>query len=681
MKNHLIVTIAIALLIAGCSEQPKVNEPLYPFNPEPLLKNKFTMLPLGAVTAGGWLVRQLEIQKNSLTGHLDEFWPDLMNSSWRGGDGEAWERGPYYLDGLVPLAVLLDDPSLKEKVDEWMDFILNSKKDNGWFGPEKNIDRWPLAVGLKVLKQYYEGSGDERAINIIKDYFNYLNDNEPDWPDSEWRGVRAMENAVTGYWLYKQTGDTTILNAIQSIHDNCYDWTEYFEVFPWDGQASKEGRIPKIWDAVGLTAHVVNVAMATKYPGIWFQQSKNPDDLNAALEGIKKLDYHHGQVGGRFSGDEHLSGTNPTQGTEMCAVVEYMFSLENLIEITGDNAMADRLELLAFNSLPGTQTGDGWGHQYDQQANQVLVSNAPRNWSSNGDESNVFGMEPNFGCCTANMHQGWPKYTRSLWMATHDAGLVIISYAPSVVEAKVGKGQTVIITNETDYPFGENISLKIQSENPGKFPLYLRVPGWCDNPQIIVNGTDTVKGSNDYLKIEREWSKGDNIDIKFPMEIKLEERYNNSVAVKLGPLYFSTRISKVYSEENLGEHSHDHPVARDWKIEAKSTWNFGLIINRENPASSFKISRFPVGPFPFADSGDPVLDNEANKYKTNNIGAPVVLEAFARPIPEWKIVDNSAGELPGSPVEVDMDYNLPIQLVPYASAKLRISEFPIIKSE
>ncbi len=681
MKSKLIVFLCSILLLAtSCSNTKTESKPLYPFNTEPLLENSFSILPLGSVKAAGWLNTQLEIQKNSLTGHLDEFWPDLMTSSWRGGDGEAWERGPYYLDGLVPLAYLLDDKRLIDKVNEWMDFILSSEQENGWFGPEKNNDRWPLAVGLKVLKQYYEGSGDERALNIIKDYFVYLNENPPDWPDNVWRGVRAMENAVTGYWLFKNTGDTTVLDAIKSIHDNCYNWTSYFEEFPWDSQASKEGRIPKVWDEVGLTAHVVNVAMATKYPGIYYQQSKNQADLDASFDGMKKLDYHHGQVGGRFSGDEHLSGNNPTQGTEMCAIVEYMFSLENLIELTGDNSLADRLEVLAFNSLPGTQTGDGWGHQYNQQTNQVYVSNEKRNWSSNGNEANVFGMEPNFGCCTANMHQGWPKFTQSLWMASPDAGLAVISYAPCIVEARVGKGQLVKLTNTTNYPFDEEIKISVDSEKPGTFPLYLRIPGWCKNPEIKVND-DNIEATEDFCIIERKWKKGDVITINFPMEIELEKRYNNARSVKLGPLYFSVRIDKNYIKEDLGEHSHDHPHAADWKIEALSNWNYALYLDENNPSASFEISRGEIGPYPFADAGDPVFDNETGKYKIIDQDPPVMLKAKAMLIPEWKIVDNSAGELPLSPVQVRFKEKIPISLVPYASAKLRLSEFPFIKSE
>ena len=69
------------------------------------------LLPLGAIKPAGWLARQLRIQANGMSGHLDEFWPDVgPNSGWLGGTGESWERGPYFLDGLVPLAYLARRP-------------------------------------------------------------------------------------------------------------------------------------------------------------------------------------------------------------------------------------------------------------------------------------------------------------------------------------------------------------------------------------------------------------------------------------------------------------------------------------------------------------------------------------------------------------------------------------------
>jgi uncharacterized protein len=84
--------------------------------PNPVMPGVFNLLPLGTVQPKGWLRSQLQIQANGLSGHLDEAWPDVGSTSgWLGGKGESWERGPYFLDGLIPLAYLLNDERLKAK--------------------------------------------------------------------------------------------------------------------------------------------------------------------------------------------------------------------------------------------------------------------------------------------------------------------------------------------------------------------------------------------------------------------------------------------------------------------------------------------------------------------------------------------------------------------------------------
>jgi hypothetical protein len=660
----------------SCSK-PESN---YPANRGPLKSNAFIQLPLGSVKPTGWLKDQLEIQANGLPGHLDEFWPSLTTSAWHGGEGEAWERGPYYLDGLVPLAYLLDDQRLIGKVKTWMEPILASGQPDGWFGPAKNKDRWPLAVGLKVLKSYYEGSKDPRALEMIKKYFTYLAVNKPDWPDKEWRGVRAMENAVTGYWLFRQTGDTTILKAIRSIQENSHKWGSYFNTFPWDSMAAREGRIPKIWDAVGLTAHVVNNAMATKYPGIWSQQSGKSADLQATYDGLAKLDSYHGQVGGRFSGDEHLSGKNPVQGTEMCAVVEYMFSLENLIEITGDVKLADRLDILAFNSLPGTCTPDYWAHQYDQQANQVLVSIAPRPWSSNRPDANIFGTEPDFGCCTANGHQGWPKYTQSLWMASPDGGLAAISYAPCKVNALAGSKVPVSIEVTSNYPFEESAVILVNPEKDASFPIYLRIPEWAGKPTVAVNGKPVTCKPGEFLVISRKWKKADRIELTMSSPVRIEARYNNAASVAKGPLFFSLRIAKKFTPIKTVPKNYSYMGSTDWMIEPMSPWNFGLVINPADVSKSFEVVTNPIGKYPFGDQGDPIFNSATGGFDVLNQNPPVMLKAKGKLIPDWVLENNNAGLTPHSPVVLPADAAVQeIELVPYASAKLRLSEIPVIK--
>ena len=676
MKKYFSVILFVPVILLSACGTENINTN-YKNNPKPLLQNAYIKLPLGTVKPSGWLKSQLENQAAGLTGNIDDFWPDLVNSSWRGGNGEAWERGPYFLDGLVPLAYLLNDERLIGKVKAWIEPILASSSDTGWYGPVKNKDRWPLAVANKVLMQYYEVTGDKRALDVLTRYFRYLHDSPPDWPDKEWRGVRAMENAVTGYWLYRQTGQPWILETIKSIQNNSSDWTSYYEKFPWDSAAVADKKIPLNWGPDGLTAHVVNNAMAIKYPGLWYQQSMDERYKNAVFAGIGKYELNHGQPGGRFSGDEHLGGKNPARGTELCSVVEYMFSLEELYEIFGNNTLADRLELLAYNSLPGTMTPDLWAHQYDQQANQVLVSAAKRDWSSNGDYSNIYGLMPNFACCLANMHQGWPKFVESMWMATNDNGLALVTYGPSIVKAKVANGQEITITEETDYPFKGSVKLTVNTNKAARFPIDIRIPGWADSATVrFKNNIVHVKNVSTY-KIKERWRDGDQIFIELPMQLRLENDWNNSVAVLRGPLYFSLRIDKDYKSVKINYDNFNYKGSVDWEIDPKSSWNYGLVINKTYLTRGINITDNPVGKYPFADKGDMVWSPDSAKYVQWTLDAPVVIRARGMKIPEWILKDNSADAPPLSPVKPEGDVES-VTLVPYGCARLRITEFPVM---
>jgi hypothetical protein len=649
MKHQQYLALGAFLMVAPLVAAENKH---YPGNRPPLEQSKFVDLPLGAVKPRGWLRDQLTVQANGLTGHLDEFWPSLSQSAWKGLGGEGWERGPYYLDGLVPLAYLLDDARLKEKAKPFIEWMLASGQPSGWFGPAKNKDRWPLAVAMKVLTQYHEATNDPRVIPLLQSYFTYLRDNPPDWPDKDWRGVRAMENAVSAFWLYNRTGDPDILKVTDSIRKNSFKWVEYFLHFPYTTEVMSKGI------KHGHPSHVVNIAMAVKYPGLCFVQCHEEPHKNAVYEGIKSLDEHHGQVGGRFAGDEHLSGRRPTQGTELCAVVEYMFSLENLVKQFGDVAFADRLEMLAYNANPGACTADYWAHQYDQQANQVLCTVAKRKWSTNGNASNTYGLEPNYGCCTSNMHQGWPKFVSHLWMATHDQGLAAVAYGPSEVKAKVADGVEIAIREETDYPFDGTIRFVVTPPHPVQFPLYLRIPQWAEGAKIAVSGTSIIPAAGMFTVVQREWKSGDVVELTLPMKIRTDTRWNNAVSILRGPVVFSLKVGEEYKKIKS---YHDTLPAADWEIYPTTAWNYGLLLDRQNLQKSISVATNKIGKIPYEQKD-----------------APVILKVKGKAIPEWGIVDNSAGDTPLSPVRSDQPV-VELELIPYGSARLRITEFPTIE--
>lgn len=640
VKNALVSLPLLAAFLPG-AEPPVKNKP-------PLAASRYSPLPLTSVKPKGWLLEQLRLQAGTITGHLDEIWPDVgPQSAWLGGSGEGWERGPYYLDGLLPAAYLLDDAALKAKAQKWVNWTLDNQRPDGGIGPVKNEDWWPNFIMLKVLTQYQEATGDARVIPLMQKFFAYQARQLDQRKLYQWAIYRWHDEVLSVLWLYNRTGEAWLLDLAKKLRAQGHPWQEQFANFRYTARTEKR--------EATLSTHGVNNAMALKAAPLWFLVSNSPADRAGLGEMLAKLDRYHGLPNGMFSADEHYAGTDPSQGIELCAVVEAMFSLELSVGILGDATLGDRLEKIAYNALPGAMSPDLWSHQYDQQPNQVLCTLSQRRWTTNGPESNLFGMEPNFGCCTANLHQGWPKFISHLWMGTEDDGLAAIAYAPSQVQTVVRGGVAVTVDEETEYPFRDTVRLTLRPQKPAAFPLALRIPGWAGGAEVKVNGSAAAGvRPGTFLTLERQWSSGDRVELRFPMRVRAVAGFNDSVSIERGPLVFSLKIAEQWHKlKSTG------PV-NDWEIYPSSPWNYALKIDRAAPESAFTIEERPAGRQPFSQEG-----------------APVVLKGTGRRLTEWRMVDDSAATLPASPVTSKQPEET-LTLVPYGSARLRITSFPVL---
>ena len=618
--------------------------------------SSFIPLPLGSIVPSGWLRDQLLIQANGLTGHLDEVWPDVgLNSGWLGGDGESWERGPYFVDGLLPLAWQLEDAKLKAKAQRFIDWTLDHQQPSGMIGPASNNDWWPRMVMVKVLAQFYELTSDPRVLPVMTRYFHYQLDRLPGRPLVDWGRYRWQDQVLIVQWLYQRTNDPKLLQLEALLQDQGIDWVASFRDFKYTAPTtlsfidytSASGNKPD-----GMMTHGVNNGQAIKTAAVRYLKTKNPEEWDNYQRQIAMLDRYHGMPNGMFSCDEHLAGLDPSHGTELCTVVETMFSMEVALAAFGQASIGDRIEKIAFNALPGTFTDNMWAHQYDQQPNQVQVSLNSKPWTTNGPESNLYGLAPHFGCCTANYHQGWPKFNSSLWMHSSDGGLVAALYAPCEVSTTVAN-QAVHVKIETEYPFRESIRIHVTPKVGLNFPIRFRVPEWTERAEIKVNGMVIPDApiSGSFAKVERTWHPGDLVEICFPMKPHVNRGFNQSISLARGPLIFS------FDPGGSWVKLVDRGPASDWQVFPASPWNYALLVD-ETSAPDIEVIQSPLGPIPFAA-----------------VGTSVRLRVKARQLKEWRSIDGVAQPVPAATQPSAGDDTV-VDLIPYGAAKLRITAFP-----
>lgn len=602
--------------------------------------NKWEFYTSQQLKPQGWLKRQLEIQANGLSGNLDKVWRDVRDSAWIGGEAEGWERVPYWLDGFIPLAYLLENEDLIARSKKYIDAILSYQKPSGWICPcsDENIptyDTWAVQLISKVLVVYYDCSADERIpdalYRVMKNYYELL--------ESEtihlfgWGKYRWFEALIAINFLMKKYDEEWIRNLAKILKKQGADYSKMTEL--WKKPLYK-------WT---FDTHIVNIAMMLKYEALCCGALDN-DYEDIAEDLVTVLSEYNGTPVGIFTGDECLAGLSPIQGTELCAVAEQMYSYEWLFAHTGESKWAERLELIAFNALPATISDDMWAHQYVQLSNQISCQKLPAKplFGTNGAEAHLFGLEPNFGCCTANFNQAWPKFALSAFM--HDKDTVISAIpVPSSL-----KTDDFSISLNTKYPFENKLEYAVNSKKD--MHLKVRIPSFAKN--LTVNQKKTAFCEE--LDFNICANKPACIEIEFDAAPSMMLRPHNLRTVKCGSLVFSLPIEY---EARMVEYEKDgverkYPYC-DYEYIPKSEWSYAY-------SSPFvTLEKCEISDVPFSSKKPPVVV----KAKVKNIawGFENGYETVCAKVPE------STTQL-GEEKE--------IELYPYGCAKLRMTELPLI---
>lgn len=644
----------------------KATQTLYVNNRAPLPTNPFLKLPVNAITPRGWVGEMLQRQKNGLSGNLGEIsdWLDKKGNAWlEKGGSHGWEEVPYWLRGYSNLAYILGDKAMLDETKFWVEAIIKSAQPDGYFGPvneDKNGRRelWANMLALQILQDYYDYSGDERVLQVMKGYFQW----EMQYPKEKflrdyWENSRGGDNLLSVIWLYNRTGESWLLDLCHKIHQCTANWMQ-------------ESGLPN-W-------HNVNVAECFREPAEYYLVTKDPAALRATYNDYSLIRRIYGQVpGGMFGSDENCRHgyIDPRQGTETCGFVEQMLSDEILMAQTGDLLWMENLEDVAFNSYPAAMTEDLRALRYLTCPN--MVQSDSRNHNPGVDNSGpFFSMNPfSSRCCQHNHAMGWPYYSQNLVLASADGGAACLIYADCQATLKVAGGQTVTIDEQTHYPFSEDILLTVgglKKNQTATFPLYLRIPTWTKGAHVTVNGqTVPCQVHTGLLRIQHEWKNGDEVKLFLPMRLtkRVWALNKNSISVNYGPLTMSLQIKERYEQKDsrktaIGDsHWQEGADATKWptfEIYADSPWNYALLDNLHG----MKVEKRPW---------------PENNYPFNHENAPICIKARGARVEGWgQDATGLCQVLPDAHAKRSKVEE--ITLIPMGAARLRISAFPPINN-
>jgi len=628
----------------------------------------------------GWLRAWLQTQASGLTGHLEVAGFPFDTKGWtvdriatRSGYGQRWwpyEQYAYWVDGMMRCGCLLRDTTLIRKARKHTDHVLRQRDAQGYLGPaclkhtskDERLERWPHAVFFRALMAQYSATGDKGVVRkLVRHYLSGT---------AEHFVHRNVCNLEIMAWLYHQTGERKLRKAAVRAFE------KYNRL-----HAKADTSVKKMLSADVPQEHGVSYLEITKLAALVYSLTGERRLLRASVNAFRKLDRHHMLVSGAPSSTERLRGINSLASHETCDIADYIWSAGYLLMLTGDAGYGDRIERACFNAAPGASTSDFKAVQYFSCPNQVVAhGRSNHNLHGMGCEHMSYRPNPATECCPANATRITPNYAARMWMTDGTGGVVAALFGPSRVSLRAGANLSpVTITEETAYPFDEEIRFHIKTAMPVRFSFRVRIPGWCRNAALHVNGRRVRRALKPgrFATLVRTFGDGDVILLQLPMQVRLSRWPEGGVAVERGPLVFALPVRTRRSRDRKdGRSSGDFPA---WNLRPASAWNYALATSGRQLAGGFYVR----------------LRTPRNR-PWDEKNAPVEIHCTGQRVPGWslrrlkRLRDGHARRrapagqrfefMPPLPVREKIvrvrDRITPLRLVPYGCTRLRISIFP-----
>ena len=679
-----IAVVLVALVESGAvlaQSQSAAPEPSH-FNAS--YYGWFSELPVGAVQPRGWIQKWLERQATGLTGHPENMSypydtrlytgsippPPYTNKWW-----SAWwpyEQAGYYIDAVTRLSWLVNDPTIKQRRDANLVYILNHSA-HGSLGPSHWC--WPNAVVGRALMAQFSATGNPRVEHVLEDALlanaNEITNRNPKEIFYLYRNGANFEEAL---YLYGLTGDRRPLDIGRKVCDNYLNDTNSF--------CSSQ----KIQSNVPFHEHGVTAAETLKCFPLTFLYTGDERILRLARRAYQKTVDNSLMADGGFVSQEYLGPSVFGSFHESCDITDWSWSLGYLFMATGEGKWADLVERTTFNALPGAVTKDFRRLQYFSAVNQVVIP-ATSARVTQCPTRMTYRAAHDTECCAGNINRAMPNYVIRMWMRSSDGGLAAVYYGPSEVTVRVG-GQTVTVTEDTDYPFRDSIRFRVKTEKPVAFDLLCRIPQWCTNATIRVNEQPLqwMQGPGTLATIRRTFRNGDVVHLKLPMPVRIENWFQNrGVCVTRGPLVYSLKIA-----EKRVEHTRDpdniKPLLRGHDIQGfpevefypESDWRYGFPAALKTDPPRIKVVESAMTANPFVEDQTP-------------IHLEVPLCHLPGWLPGWtpgiwtesdgtmKVPDEPSA-LPSADQQTVDEPPVIMTMVPYGATHLRLTTLPVVSS-